>query len=110
MSLPRVPLIPKPNGLTRVPLVRTRALQKYAHVKLPSVDDLHAERMRRSLAEFVKGAWKVIEPGRELIWNWHVFAICAHVEALVKGTLGKRNLIINVPPGSMKSTIVSVCT
>jgi hypothetical protein len=32
----------------------------------------------------------------------------AHVEALLKGKLGRRNLLITVPPGFMKSSIVSV--
>ena len=36
--------------------------------------------------------------------------MCDHVEALLSGKLGKTNLIIAVPPGTMKSTIVSVAT
>jgi len=62
-----------------------------------------------SLATFVRFAWDVIEPSTPLIWNWHLDVICDHVQALLEGKLGKRNLLINVPPGSMKSTIVSVC-
>lgn len=77
--------------------------------KLPSVSDIQAERMKRQFSLFVRAAWHVIEPATPLIWNWHLDAICDHVQALVEGTLGKQNLIINVPPGSMKSTIVSIC-
>src|SRR6266851_2942076 len=77
--------------------------------RLPALSDIRAERMRRSLAEFVKGAWPIIEPATPLVWNWHMDAICEHVQALVQNKLGKNNLIINVPPGSSKSTIVSVC-
>jgi predicted phage terminase large subunit-like protein len=65
--------------------------------------------MRRSFSLFVKEAWKIIEPATPLIWNWHLDVICDHVQALMEGRLGKQNLIINVPPGSMKSTIVSIC-
>jgi predicted phage terminase large subunit-like protein len=61
----------------------------------------------QSFAEFVKLAWKVIEPGTPLVWNWHLQAMCDHLEAISRGTLHPR-LIINVPPGSSKSTIVTV--
>jgi predicted phage terminase large subunit-like protein len=61
----------------------------------------------QSFAEFVKMAWTVIEPGTPLKWNWHLDAMCAHLEAVSRGKL-KPRLIINVPPGSSKSTIVTV--
>src|SRR5690606_10919452 len=59
-----------------------------------------------SLAEFVKGGWSVLEPGRELIWNWHLDTLCGYLEAVDKREI--RRLIINIPPGTMKSLIVSV--
>ena len=58
------------------------------------------------LAEFVKGAWCVLEPGRELVWNWHLDALCAYLEAVHQRII--RRLIVNIPPGTMKSLIVSV--
>lgn len=61
---------------------------------------------RRSLAEFVRQAWHVVEPGLDLAWNWHIDAICQHLEAVTDGRI--RRLLINVPPGHMKSLIVSV--
>ena len=81
-----------------------------AQALLPwTLEDVEAELARRSLAEFVRQAWHVIEPGTPLVWGWAVEVICDHVQALVEDRLGKNNLDINVPPGSMKSTIVSVC-
>ena len=74
-----------------------------------SLAELDAELARRSLAEFVCQSWHVIEPGTPLVWGWAVEAICDHVQALIEDRLGFQNLDINVPPGSMKSTIVSVC-
>jgi predicted phage terminase large subunit-like protein len=62
-----------------------------------------------SLRDFVRWAWQIIEPGTPLVWNWHLDAICEHVEALLRGTLGKQNLMVLVPPGFAKSTVVSVC-
>src|SRR3546814_15522488 len=61
----------------------------------------------QSFAEFVKEAWRIIEPGTPLKWNWHLDAMCAHLEAISRGQLRPR-LLINVPPGSSKSTIVTV--
>lgn len=61
----------------------------------------------RSFAGFVKEAWHVIEPGTPLKWNWHLEAMCQHLEAITFGRMTPW-LIINVPPGSSKSTIVSV--
>jgi len=48
----------------------------------------------------------VIEPGTPLIWNWHLDTICGYLEAF--GERRIKRLIITVPPGSMKSILVSV--
>lgn len=61
---------------------------------------------RPSLADFVRQAWHVVEPSTPLIWNWHVPAICDHLEAVTAKQI--QNLLINIPPGHMKSLIVSV--
>ena len=61
-----------------------------------------------SLAGFVKEAWHVLEPTNPLKWSWHLDAMCAHLEAISRGQMTPW-LIINVPPGSSKSMIVSVC-
>lgn len=60
-----------------------------------------------SLASFVAQAWHVIEPETDLIWNWHIDTVCAYLEAAFHGRISPR-LIINIPPGTMKSIIVSV--
>jgi predicted phage terminase large subunit-like protein len=59
-----------------------------------------------SLRRFVEAAWPVLEPETPFRPNWHVDAICEHLEAIAAEDL--RRLIINVPPGSAKSMIVSV--
>lgn len=70
--------------------------------------DADAVRKRcQSFAEFVREAWPIIEPTTPLKWNWHLDAMCLHLEAISRGRLTPR-LIINVPPGSSKSTIVTV--
>lgn len=58
------------------------------------------------LAEFVREAWHVIEPGTEYHHNWHIDAVCMHLEAVTAGRI--RRLLINIPPGMMKSLLVAV--
>lgn len=60
-----------------------------------------------SLRDFVKGAWAIVEPGVPYRHNWHIDAISEHLEAVTFGQI--LNLIINIPPRHMKSTLVSVC-
>jgi len=59
-----------------------------------------------SLVEFVREAWRVLEPTATYVHGWHVEAICMHLEAVTRGEINR--LLINVPPGSMKSLLVSV--
>lgn len=79
-------------------------------MNLPSLDAIDRELARRSFREFCRQAWQSIpgEGDTPLIWNWHMDIFCSELEALVRGQAEKRNLIINVPPGSGKSSFVSV--
>jgi predicted phage terminase large subunit-like protein len=71
-----------------------------------ALEKVRAELARRSFAEYVKQAWPVIEPGTPLVWGWVIDAICEHLEACNDGQI--KRLVINVPPGSMKSKLTSV--
>ena len=68
---------------------------------------------KKSLAAFVKRAWHVIEPGQPYIHGWHIDYICAHLAAITDeirledGDIYNR-LLINVPPGTMKSLLTNV--
>jgi len=64
------------------------------------------EKCRRSLAEFARQAWPILEPATELKWGWALDAICAHLEAVTDGRI--KRLVMNVPPGSMKSLLTGV--
>ena len=59
-----------------------------------------------SLHKFVRASWPILEPATPFADNWHIGAICDHLEALT--FLEIQRLLINVPPGSMKSLLVSV--
>jgi len=73
---------------------------------LPSATALEAQRLKRNLSDFVRAAWHLVEPATPLVWNWHLEAICLHLQAVTEGRI--RKLIINVPPRTGKSTVVSV--
>src|SRR5271168_477551 len=60
----------------------------------------------RSLREFVRQAWHVVEPATPFVPGWHIDAITDHLEAVTRGDI--RNLLIYVPPRHMKSLLVSV--
>jgi predicted phage terminase large subunit-like protein len=78
---------------------------KVEHVK--RYDDPDAVRARcATLAGFVREAWHVLEPHARYVHNWHIDAVCEHLEAVSLGEINR--LLINVPPGSMKSLLVSV--
>lgn len=75
---------------------------------LTKADRLAIERelARRSLADFARMAWPVLEPSTPLKWGWALDAICAHLEAVTRGEINR--LLMNVPPGSMKSLLTGV--
>ena len=60
----------------------------------------------RSLSEFVKLAWHVIEPAQPYVHGWHIDAISEHLQAVTEGKINR--LLINCPPGAMKSLLVGV--
>lgn len=63
------------------------------------------DRQPLTLSEFIKAYWSMLEPATLYLHNWHIDAICDHLTAVTNGDL--RKLVINVPPGFMKS--LSVC-
>lgn len=70
---------------------------------LRELDRLDSE---ASLAGFIRCAWHVIEPGQPYVHGWHIDAIAEHLEAITSGQITR--LLINVPPGTMKSLCVGV--
>lgn len=73
---------------------------------LAAADDATREICRRSLADFARRSWPILEPSADLKWGWALDAICEHLEAVTAGDL--KRLLMNVPPGSMKSLLTGV--
>lgn len=77
---------------------------------LPPLDAIEREIEKRacarSLAVFAKAAWPILEPATPLKWGWALDAICQHLEAVTRGEITR--LLMNVPPGCMKSLLTGV--
>lgn len=61
---------------------------------------------KKGLKAFVEVAWEQFEPSTPFIKGWHIDEICYHLECLYAGEI--ENLILNMPPGCMKSLLCSV--
>lgn len=67
---------------------------------------IRREKAERSLSEFIRQAWPVIEPGTAYLENWHTDLISEYLQAVNMGQILR--LIINIPPRHMKSIHVTV--
>jgi len=92
-----------PRKLSVLPM-STRLLQIPQH-------ELRAERCRRSFYFFVREFWSSII-SEDPVWNWHIKLLCDEMQALGFRVIERQpklhDLIINIPPGSTKSTICSI--
>jgi predicted phage terminase large subunit-like protein len=75
--------------------------------------DLERKRCENSLSYFIRAAWHVVEPGQEYLHNWHIDYIAEHLTAITDGHVLEdgtpyNRLLINVPPGAMKSMILNI--
>lgn len=67
---------------------------------------LLAALLRSSLFHFVRKAFATVSPGEVFLPNWHLEALCYHLELVRAGKI--RRLKIEVPPRSLKSVCASV--
>src|SRR5277367_6973422 len=58
------------------------------------------------LLNFVKYFWHILEPQTKFVDGWPLRAICLHLQAVSDGEITR--LLINVPPGFMKSLLTDV--
>lgn len=69
------------------------------------------ERCRRSFFYFVQKFWEVIIRENP-VYNWHIPYLCEEMEAIAKIVVARQkkphDLVINIPPGSTKSTITTI--
>lgn len=58
------------------------------------------------LIAFVRYFWSVLEPETPFVDGWPLWAMCEHLEAVTYGEINR--LLMNVPPGFMKSMLTDV--
>lgn len=84
---------------------------------IPTIEEIEQEKNKRlykaSYYDFLKKAVEVLEPQTDWKFNWHIEYLC---EELQKEThrIGQKkkkekDLVINIPPRSLKSRIVTIC-
>lgn len=64
-----------------------------------------------SFFQFVKSFWHVIIPDKP-VWNWHIEYLCKELQIIGRMVIRRMpklyDLVINVPPGTTKTTIVTI--
>jgi predicted phage terminase large subunit-like protein len=74
-----------------------------------SEDEFTAELCRQSFYQFFLEFWETIE-AVELVPNWHIEYLCGQLQQVYDNWVGKQaqpDVLINVPPGTSKSTTVT---
>lgn len=102
-----------PATLLRAPVSQELARRRIEALRFATAENAEAIRAQcRKLSGFVRAAWPILEPTNEYVHGWHIDAICELLEAITLGklrALGLENrVLINVPPGMMKSLLVGV--
>lgn len=86
-------------------------MQKQAAAIKAEKNRREAARLKSRLFYFVQEFWSVIIPETP-VWNWHIEYLCDEVQKVYMRAIDRLpkeyDLVINVPPGSTKSTICSV--
>ena len=82
-------------------------------MKKPSlnIDKVKAELCKRDFFYFVQEFWSEIIPD-EPVYNWHIQYLCDELQKVVEKVANREakeyDLVINIPPGTSKSTICTV--
>lgn len=106
-SVPSKPPVPQPPpGSLGKPVSR----EDLARLNL-TLEDLEASVCRASFYEFVKTMWSATT-AETPVWNWHIEYLCDRIQELVervfRGLPKLHDLVVNISPGTTKSTIMSV--
>lgn len=90
------------KSVTQVPLER-RLAAAFTDPEA-ALEELDKADCEASLSFFIKRFWKILEPSVPLVWNWHLDAVGEHLGAVTNKEI--KRLLINLPPGMMKSLIL----
>lgn len=77
-----------------------------------SLSDVRASICRESFEDYVRHFWDTVPGAGKCKWNWHLSVFCDELqkvaERVFKGLPKEYDLVINVSPGTSKSTIISI--
>lgn len=75
------------------------------------IEKIQREQSRARFYDFVRLFWGVII-NEEPVWNWHIEYICDELQKLLPYLVERKpkpyDIITNIPPGTSKSTIVTI--
>lgn len=93
--------------MTDAPLMSQAQLEHALRHPQWTLDQLDRVDSEESLLAFARGCWHVLEPpSRPFVEGRAIQMVAEHLEAVTRGEI--RRLVINIPPGFMKSLLVSV--
>ena len=80
------------------------------NILIPTESEIKAELCKRSFFFFLQEFWEVVIP-EPPVFNWHIKYLCDELQYLNSFVVARKpkpyDLIINISPGSTKSTIVT---
>ena len=80
-------------------------------ILVPKLHELKAEKCKKDFFFFLQEFWGIIIPD-EPVYNWHIEYLCNELQEVVERIKRREpkqhDTIINIPPGTSKSTIVTV--
>ncbi len=75
------------------------------------IEQIEAELCRRDFFYFVQTIWDIIIPETP-VYNWHIEYLCKELQLIAQKVIDRKpkgqDTIINIPPGTTKSTIITV--
>lgn len=89
-------------------LIREEIAKREAEIEQQRIAE-RAEEIRgncQTLMGFIEESWSILEPATPLVKGWALDAVCEHFEAITYGDITR--LLVNVPPGFMKSLVGDV--
>lgn len=78
---------------------------------LPPIAKIDAGLCQKRFFRFVEIFWDIIIP-EDPVWNWHIEFLCDELQEIVERVARREenphDTIINIPPGTTKSTLITV--
>ncbi len=118
-ALTHVPRAPTGHNEVQLAKNQTNQARRVKPQQVTDIAEVDRYLLPQSFRRFVTDAFEVVEGGdsyaagvrsgefpARFVAGWHVDAICDHLQAVSYGHI--KRLIINVPPGTMKSMLCSV--